>query len=405
MSEPGRLHGVTFDHPRSIDPLRAASDLYASRHGLYVDWTTHDLGEFERGSLAGLASRFDVIMFDHPFIGEALTGDVIYPLDQLLSVDELQTMEDATLGLSYQSYFANGHLWAAPVDGAAQFAAWRHDLLSDPPSTWSDLLRFGRDTPGVLVPLTAAHAACTFFTVGWNLPSGNNNRFYLDDVAVTDTISKMRALVAVVDPLSFDLNPIDALDLMAEGADHPYSPFVFGYTPYAADGFRQHSLCFGTTPTVSATPNRAVMGGAGIGISKHTQFPSEAARYAAWLTSNEVQAVVFPRHLGQPASRAGWGSIEREDLYANFFDGTSASLASAFVRPRMPGFPEFQHEMGELVRDELMTKRWDQGLPAAIRALFYELCSPGAQELECFDFPASVDSRFEPHARAKRPST
>ena len=66
------LRGITWDHPRGLDPLLAASGVYADLvPGVRVEWTTRSLSGFGEDPLIDLAASYDLLIIDHPFVGDA----------------------------------------------------------------------------------------------------------------------------------------------------------------------------------------------------------------------------------------------------------------------------------------------------------------------------------------------
>jgi multiple sugar transport system substrate-binding protein len=117
--------GLTWDHPRGRDALIAA----ARGSGLDLTWDVHPLSGFESTPIEQLAERYDVIVLDHPQLGDAIRHDCLQPLDEVVDAD--------FVGPSVASYRMNGRLWAWPLDAATQVAATRVDLVGEPPRLWS----------------------------------------------------------------------------------------------------------------------------------------------------------------------------------------------------------------------------------------------------------------------------
>ena len=66
----------------------------------------------------------------------------LLPLDELLPPAAIRDQAENTVGPSYESYLADGHLWAMAIDAACQVSSYRADLLDDqPPRTWDEIGR------------------------------------------------------------------------------------------------------------------------------------------------------------------------------------------------------------------------------------------------------------------------
>ena len=86
-----RFHGLTWDHPRGFNALAAAAEGVAPR-GL-LSWCKQPLLGFESHPIGDLAAQFDLLVLDHPNIGEAVALDCVRPLDQVFSPEETRHME------------------------------------------------------------------------------------------------------------------------------------------------------------------------------------------------------------------------------------------------------------------------------------------------------------------------
>jgi multiple sugar transport system substrate-binding protein len=150
-------------------------------------------------------------------------------------------------------------------------------------------------------------------------------------------------------PGSLDWNPVQLYDAMSSRKEIAYAPLAFGYSNYSRKGFRKNTLHFQNIPGISGS----VLGGAGIGLSAKSHYLPEAARFAAWICSADIQSSVYVREQGQPANQAAWTADYANALTQQFFFNTFDSLSSAYVRPRYAGWPEFQKELGKAIHAHL----------------------------------------------------
>ena len=115
--------GLTWDHPRGHLPLEAAAE--RSRVGL--EWRRQSLEGFESHGLQELAERYELLVIDHPHVGDAATSGVL----QALGSDVLDGLPPA-MGASASSHVAGGGpgsrsgratpTWAAASSGSAHCA-------------------------------------------------------------------------------------------------------------------------------------------------------------------------------------------------------------------------------------------------------------------------------------------
>ena len=353
-----RLRGITWDHPRAYEPLVSCSAVWAQQSGVQIDWARRSLERFESQPVRELAQRYDLIVLDHPHIGQAVAEACLARLDLPERVGALAEIAAGAIGHALDCYRWHGMQWALPVDLAAQVQAWRPDLLSAPPDNWSALLevaRFGR----VVVPLKPPHALMTFCTLAANLntPCSTGSENFIDGDAGAVVYSRLSELIALLDPSCFSLDPISALECLAEENSHvACAPFIFGYVPYAREGFRRCRLRFGDIPVIGNDgPIGSVLGGTGLAVSARSLHLEAAMDFAYWVASGAIQASIYAEHGGQPAHAAAWASDRVNEPVYQFYRDTRRTLAGAWVRPRHSGYMTFQIEASMLLTEAL---RW-----------------------------------------------
>ncbi|MGH8262594.1 MAG: carbohydrate ABC transporter substrate-binding protein, partial [Steroidobacteraceae bacterium] len=84
MSEAGTLRGMAWDHPRARNPLEAISAAWSKERGVPVRWDARPLKYFEDQPLEELATSYDLVLIDHPFVGTAATSGLIAPVDDFV---------------------------------------------------------------------------------------------------------------------------------------------------------------------------------------------------------------------------------------------------------------------------------------------------------------------------------
>ena len=79
------LKGITWDHPRGYEPLRAASKEYSKEHpNVRISWKVRSLKEFGDMPIEDLIETYDIITIDHPYMGQALQNNLLVPLEKKL---------------------------------------------------------------------------------------------------------------------------------------------------------------------------------------------------------------------------------------------------------------------------------------------------------------------------------
>src|SRR5699024_7906778 len=83
-----------------------------------------------------LARRYDLLVLDHPHLGDAIATDSLCPLDELFAPDQVQRWVQEAAGPTIASYQFGGRLWALPLDAATQVSVRRPDLVPEAPASW-----------------------------------------------------------------------------------------------------------------------------------------------------------------------------------------------------------------------------------------------------------------------------
>lgn len=355
-----RLSGITWDHPRGHAPLAASIARYrAVRPDVEITWTVRSLRDFGELPLEGLADRFDMIVFDHPFVGQAHARGLLANLTPHIGAAERRWLDEGALGASWRSYHWQGAIYGLPIDAAAQVAAWRPDLLARagarPPATFAQLLTLCRDLRDhrLWAAITGCpiDAFCHVLTLAANTgrPPPQPGGSLLDPRHGVTILEMLRALAGLAHPDSLDLNPIQVYDRMAGGDEIAYVPYAFGYTNYArADAARR--ICFGDIVAAGAFgPAGTLLGGAGFGVTTRCAHPAEAAAYGLFLCHPDYQRTHYFDDGGQPGMLQAWTDRRCDAATDGFFSHTLRTLTSAYLRPRMAGFVPYFEEAGKQV--------------------------------------------------------
>jgi len=360
------LRGIAWDHPRGIGPMRATAAVYESLNpDVRIIWEARSITDFAYARLDGLATDYDLILIDHPHVGEPNMPRTLLPLDEWLPTRYLDEQTRSSVGPSYQSYSWQEHQWALSVDAAAQVAAFRRDLLASAgcalPVSWAGVIELAGRLPDnlrIALPVVPIDAACSLLTIGVNLGGPTfweKGRGY-DQLVLHQAVGLLAQLAEFVDPLSFELNPPQMLAQMAGSDRIAYVPLLFGYSNYARPGFARHVVSFTDIPSSSEEPRGAVLGGVGLSVSRLTSNPQTAVDYAAYVASAEVQRGVYFTSGGQPGHGAAWVDPDVNRESDNFFLATRRTLEGSFLRPRMaedPDFVKIQPGVGEILREGL----------------------------------------------------
>jgi multiple sugar transport system substrate-binding protein len=357
------LNGITWNHTRGLLPMLATAQQFEETHlEISVRWEKRSLQAFADARLSELAQRFDLLVIDHPSIGEAATKGLLLPLDEYLPEDCLKNHERNSVGQSHASYSYGDHQWALAIDAATPVAGWRADLMeragAEVPQTWSAVMELARRglvaTPGLAIDSLMA-----FFMLANALGAepfrGQGAVIELEqsDVGV-QALTMLRELLMASAPGSLERNPIRTWQLLAESDSVAYCPFAYGYSNYSRHGYASNVLTTGGLVTLDdGTLLRSTLGGAGIAISTQCKHREAAVAYAAHVSGEVVQKTLYVTSGGQPGHRAAWLDADANRLTNNFFANTLSTLDQAWVRPRWPGFITFQDTASMIIHEYL----------------------------------------------------
>ena len=350
-----RYLGLTWDHPRGYRALEAAA---AADAAMDLRWERQSLEGFEAHPIADLAQRYDLIVLDHPHLGDAVAAQCLVPLESLFTAEEIAAWAATSVGQSFTSYCYAGKYWALPLDAATQVAAFRPDLLrgEPPPVTWEAVIALAQQR-SICLSLAGPHAALTFMSVcaalGEPAASKDREQFISSSVGA-EAFAIMAAIQRQSTNLAAGKNPIGILEAMAQGAAIAYCPLIYGYVNYAAAAPDRHVVRFGDVPVVRAGgPLGSTLGGTGLAVTRRAAVTPELLAHLRYLMSEQTQRCFIPRHDGQPSARAAWRDADVNSRWGNFYRDTLPTVEAAWVRPRYTNFIAFQTAASALIRAAL----------------------------------------------------
>lgn len=368
------IKALTWDHPRGFNALAAAAKRPGTaREGLLINWNKQPLEGFESHPIADLCARYDLVVLDHPHVGEALASNCLLSLEEVFGAETVAELGKASIGPSLTSYRFAGQHWALPLDAATQVMALRPDLVSDVPTTWDDVLRLSRDTGKVALSIAGPHACLSFLSIAaafGELPAEID-----PDILVSDNVGRqvydLMAELAARSPASVrQKNPIGILGHMAQHDDVALCPLVYGYVNYAAPQ-SGNAIAFHNAPraVVGGRPG-STLGGTGIGISRHCNVTPELKAHLLWLMSREAQSGFIPEHDGQPSRRDAWHNDQVNERWGDFYRNTADTLEHAYVRPRHDGYIAFQSKASVLLGAAFDEKRAASNVLNELQSLY-----------------------------------
>jgi multiple sugar transport system substrate-binding protein len=373
------LKGVTWKHDRGLAPMLATARRLSEEHpDVRIDWEVRSLHEFGDASVSLFAEQYDLIVLDHPFMGQVAQDRCLLPLDEHIARAALDTLESESVGISHQTYSYNRHQWALAIDAASQVAGYRADLLdrvgTRVPETWDEVFELAKIRPGfvsvALFPLDSLMCLFTLCANAGHPPFSEDSGRVVNHDAGEFALLRLKALAKISVEDALTMNPIAMWERMSTTDDIAYCPLAFGYSNYARKGYRQYLLSFANIPSSGkAGCGGATLGGAGIAISTRCNDVKPAVQYATWVASADCQRTLYVQSGGQPGNRRAWTDPNANALTNGYFESILPTVESAFLRPRFAGFPEFQNRAFNVVWQFLK----GDGSPAAVLNALDEL--------------------------------
>jgi len=367
------LKGMTWSHSRGYSPLVEASRRYKALHpDVDIVWEQRSLQAFADVPLDLLGKTYDLLVIDHPHIGEVERAGSLLPMSGIGRDAQLAELAARSVGASHRSYNRNGTQWALAIDAAAQVACYRADLLQTLPRCWDDVVALA-EKGKVLFPLKPVDSMCSLLSMLANTGNaiGKTMERMADPAAIVKALHLLDAVARHVPEVCLSQNPFEVLETMSTSSDYAYCPLLFGYTNYSRAGYRPHLVTFtdiagvGTNGAVGA-----VLGGTGISISSQTAHADIAYDFSFWLASGAVQSGFYCEFDGQPAHASAWDSAENNALCHDFFKNTRATLENAWVRPRYDGFLRLMDQGGDLVNAYLRGKATPEATATGLEEVY-----------------------------------
>lgn len=361
--------GLTWDHPRGYDALaETARRVNEGRPEPLVHWNKQPLEGFESAPIAELAERNDLLVMDHPHIGEAVAEGCFLPLEELYPGELLRAWQRDSVGPSAASYHWDGRTWALPLDVATQVMARRADRIVTPPSSWEEVVAEAKRRP-VALSLAGPHAVLTLMSMAAGAGGQVGGESFLPVADAIPALEIMHRLYALRPPGSERLNPIALLETLGQSDDIALVPLVFGYVTYASPRHGGGIVSFSDTIR-DAGGKGGVIGGTGIAFSRRRRPTPELLAYIASLLSTRTQTEIFPAFGGQPSARAAWQDAEVNRLWGDFYRNTLATAEAALLRPRFDGYIAFQTAAAECIRAALERREEPETTIATLRTLW-----------------------------------
>ena len=366
---------MSWDHPRGFDPMvKTASEFKIKYPDVNINWEKRSLQAFADRPIEEMAFDYDLIVMDHPHVGEASRKNLILELNSYEKfTDHLSHLEKNSVGQSHESYNFNNNQYALAIDAAAPVSAYRKDLIENPPCTFEETIKLA-ELSKVIWPIKPVDSISCFNSIAANLgqPINNIHTKFIDKNLAKNILSMMKDLAKLVPEKCLSMNPINVLDLMSETKDFVFCPTLYGYSNYSRKNFRQYVVNFGNMISFNNDINDckgSQIGGTGLAISKSSKNIEVALEYTFWVASETCQKDMFYKSGGQPGHLKAWKYEEINQDCENFFSNTLETLEKSWLRPRYDGYMYYQDKGGTLINKFLKN---EISLDKTIENLFIE---------------------------------
>lgn len=365
--------GLTWDHPRGYNALAAAAD---AARDVAIAWDKHSLEGFESRSIAEQCALYDLVVLDHPHVGEAVAADCLVPLETLFAADELAQWGDAAIGPSLASYLYASRHWALPLDAATQVMACRRDFAEAPPASWDEVIALAERAP-VALSLAGPHATLSFQSVCGALGAEQSQPrdHFIDRIIAREAYAILARLTGDATRAAAGLNPIAMLEAMASNDGPALCPLIYGYVNYSARG----AIAYADAPRGPGGRIGSMLGGTGIAVSRRAKVTPHLLDHLRWLMSDAVQRDFIPAHDGQPSLRSAWTDPQVDAAAGGFYSATRTTIEAALIRPRHDHAIAFQTDASALLRAGLLDDAPADPVLDAVEAAYSRHHTPGAE--------------------------
>ena len=280
-----------------------------------MHWDARPLKDFEDQPLEELATRYDLVLIDYPFVGFAADRASSCPSTTGYRSRYLADQAAHSVGPSYASYTWAGKQWALAIDAACQVSAVRDDLWRA-----AELRRHAANLGG---GRRARRAAARLSGPGCHsvqsepcllrLPfrrRRSRRRKFWPDGRQLDT--RRRTRVARVSARA-RARPASAVARTTTRSgsrtawrstdEIVYVPLMFGYSSYARPGFRTRALRFGNAPRGPERRDRLGARRRRPGAVVAVAERDAAADLAREIASSAAQCGLYARAAASPVTR------------------------------------------------------------------------------------------------------
>jgi len=278
--------------------------------------------------------------------GELVTGGHILPVADPAALGGI--VPGAEAAVSY-----DGQLYGVPVTVDTYALFYNKDLVEEPPTTWADLKTWAADfnaaNPGVYGFVLNPGA---YYSAGFGFSAPDNLLFGPEGADPATPNTNTPATIAGYEEFQSlrDILPVAAADLDAATVD---SLFQGGKAAMELTGswnipvFDDAGLNYGVTTLPARegfdTPTGSFVNSRTMFVSAYSDYPEEAAAFAAFLASPDMQQLAFEITGSVPSIDM---TVESEPT-----NGLIQQAAYGFATPAIPAMTQYWTAMDSAVQN------------------------------------------------------
>lgn len=326
--------------------IRQAGAKYTAKHpNIKIKYVNVELGDsVNQIALDGPAGKgADIFAAPHDRLGSLVSGGHVLPTKNL---DEIKSK---ALASCIKALTYNGTTYGYPVSAETSALFYNKKLISENevPKTWEDLAVFAKDFNskntgkyGFVMNVGEAYYTVIFTTENGNRLFGKDGndgtKTYINTPDAVNGMKFFQSLRSALDVPAADLDTATIDGAFQSGNAALHITGLWNVKPFEEAGIE-----FGVAPLPSlpgdSTPAANFSGTRAMFVSAYTEHPDEANDFAAFLVSDEMQALRFELTGALPST-----NITVESPY---MAGFSKQLEYSFPMPSIPEISLFWEAM------------------------------------------------------------
>lgn len=327
--------------------IRRAGEAYSALHpNIEIKYVNVEIGDAAgQVALDGPAMIGpDLFAAPHDKLGELVMGGHVLPTVNNYHV------RASVLGVCASALTYDGTMYGYPVSAETYALFYNKDLISDSelPSTWtqlSDWARvFNKRNPGkygFVMDVGSGYYTIVFTTANGNRlfgPSGTDTtNTHINNADAVSGMKFFQGLRAAI----LDVPAADLGTAICDSAFAAQKAALYITGPWNIKNFTDAGLNFGVMPLpafdVDSTPSSSFSGTRAMFVSAYTDYPEEAAEFAQFLISPEMQKLRFELTGAIPAINV--------QVDSPYFSGFLRQLDYAFPMPSIPEMGSYWEAM------------------------------------------------------------